>query len=66
MRSGPGWHRQPVGVLRRFAVAAEAVTLVEYSVILGFVSIAAVAVVALLGPKVSDMFQIVVDAFTGG
>lgn len=66
MPSRPWRHRQALGAWRRFADADEAATMVEYSLVLAFVSLAAVALVTLIGPEVADMFQTVVDAFSGG
>jgi pilus assembly protein Flp/PilA len=38
-------------------------TLVEYAIILALISVAAIAVLILLGPAVADTFQEVLDQF---
>ena len=37
-------------------------TLVEYGLLVGIISVAAVAVLVVLGPAISDMFQQALDA----
>jgi pilus assembly protein Flp/PilA len=39
--------------------------LLEYGLILGLVSVAAIAALTLLGPAVSDLIQVAIDAFGG-
>ena len=50
--------------LMRFLKDDEGATVVEYSLIVALVSIAALAVWLLLGPSITAAFQAVEDAFT--
>lgn len=43
----------------------EGQTLVEYSLILALISIAAIAIMTTLGETIIDVFQDVIDALTG-
>ena len=52
--------------LVRFLKNEEGATVVEYSLIVALVSIAALAVWLLLGPSITAAFQAVEDAFTAG
>ena len=50
--------------LMRFLKDDEGATVVEYSLIVALVSIAALAVWVLLGPSITGAFQAVENAFT--
>lgn len=47
----------------RFVADEEGQTMAEYGLILALVSVAAITVLAFLGPQITNTFQSVVDAF---
>lgn len=50
--------------LRNLLVHEEGQTLVEYALILVLISIAAIAVMLLLGPQITAVFQQIIGALT--
>lgn len=50
-------------LLKRFVKEESGATMVEYAILVALVSVAAIAVILLIGPEITDAFQTVVDAF---
>jgi len=48
-------------MIRLTATREEGQTMVEYGLIVALISIAAIATIVLIGPKLNDVFQKVVD-----
>ncbi|MEY4640666.1 MAG: Flp/Fap pilin component [Pseudomonadota bacterium] len=52
-------------LLQRFIQDESGATMVEYAILVALVSIAAVAVLVLIGPEIAAAFQAVLDALLG-
>lgn len=49
-------------LLKRFIKEESGATMVEYAILVALVSVAAIAVITLIGPAIIDAFQTAVDA----
>lgn len=49
-------------LLKRFVKEESGATMVEYAILVALVSVAAIAVITLIGPAIIEAFQTAVDA----